>query len=100
MQVILTPETGEIHVKDTLQFEQPTKDWQFTLNKGLRLDIAATPIDESHPWLTTYRWQSAVPVTRLELSYQGKLTLFEAQANDMPLGYLNDSGAYLDSSVA
>jgi len=100
MQVILTPETGEIHVKDTLQFEQPTKDWQFTLNKGLRLDIAATPIDESHPWLTTYRWQSAQPVTRLELSYQGKLTLFEAQANDMPLGYLNDSGAYLDSSVA
>ena len=100
MQVILTPASGEIHVKDSLRFESPTTEWTFKLNKGLQHNLDATIADDSHPWITTYRLNTDKPVESLEMKFRGKLTLFKSQPSDMPLGFLDDSGAYLDGSVA
>jgi aminopeptidase N len=100
MQVILTPASGEIHVKDSLRFESPITDWTFNLNKGLQHNLDAKIVDDSHPWITIYRLNTDKPVESLEMEYRGKLTLFKSKPSDMPLGFLDDSGAYLDGSVA
>lgn len=104
LQVKLTPENGELQVRDTITLPAPNTPLRFGLNAGF---AAASPDpavrfapDPGTPFSRTVKFYRVVlPQGRtvFTMSYQGKPDLAAAETVDQQnQGYISSNGAYLD----